>query len=306
MQRPAVARKREIKMMRKYLLTLLGLVSIAANAADDVVKTIDASANGAVVISNVAGSVEVRGWSRNEVRVDAELGNDVEELIFERDGDEIVIKVSIKRHNARRVSSNLVISVPKASSLEINNVSADIDVRGVFGEQQLEAVSGDIETETFAEDIDINTVSGDIEITGEKQDTRVRLGSVSGDINIDDLSGEIDTETVSGDIEIENGAFTRVIVNTVNGSINFNGQLLSGGRLEAETINGSVNIDFTGDLSARIDVQTFNGEIDNCFGPRPDKTSRYIPGQELRFTVGGGDGRVSIQTLNGDISLCDD
>ncbi|NIV17482.1 MAG: hypothetical protein GWN47_03540, partial [Woeseiaceae bacterium] len=70
--------------------------------------------------------VEVEGWSRNQVEVTGELGDDVEELIFERDGDEVEIKVKTKRRNSHDISSNLFIKIPGASSLEIHTVSADI------------------------------------------------------------------------------------------------------------------------------------------------------------------------------------
>ncbi len=288
------------------LLTLSSLLSAAAFAAEDINETKDAAADGTVEISNVSGSVEVQGWSRKQVEITGELGSDVDELIFERDGNDIFIKVKVPRHHGRRIASDLVIKVPEASSLEINTVSADIEVDNVEGEQELESVSGDIETDAHAEDIDVSSVSGDVIIVGDKKPMRSRLNSVSGDIEADSLSGEIEAETVSGDVEIVNGAFSRALAHSVNGEIVFHAQLLNDGRLDVETINGEVDIDFAGDISARFDIETFNGEIRNCFGPESERTSRYAPGRELMFSEGGGSGRVTIQTLNGDIRICKD
>lgn len=286
------------------LLALSALLSSVAFSAEDINETMDAAADGTVEISNVAGSVEVEGWSRSQVEVTGELGSDVDELIFERDGSEIIIKVKVPRHNGRRISSELIIKVPQASALDINTVSADIETDGVEGELDLESVSGDIETDAYAEDIDVSSVSGDVLIVGDRKPMRARLNSVSGDIEADSLSGEIEAESVSGDVEIVNGSFKRASANSVNGAIVFHAQLLDDGRLDVETINGEVDIKFAGDVSARFDIETFNGQIRNCFGPESERTSRYAPGRELLFEEGGGSGRVTIQTLNGDIRLC--
>jgi DUF4097 and DUF4098 domain-containing protein YvlB len=120
------------------------------------------------------------------------------------------------------------------------------------------------------------------------------------------FAGELEAESVSGDVTIEDGSFERVYFETVNGDLNFSGRLLSGGRIGAESVNGDVELDFDGDVSASFDIETFNGDIDNCFGPKPERTSRYAPGLELSFSEGDGDGRVVIETLNGAVSICDE
>ena len=74
--------------------------------------------------------------------------------------------------------------------------------------------------------------------------------------------------------------------------------------IEVAENNGDVDIKFSGEVSARFDIETFNGRIRNCFGPEPVRTSEYAPGRELRFTEGGGEGRVVIRTLNGGLRLC--
>ncbi len=73
-----------------------------------------------------------------------------------------------------------------------------------------------------------------------------------------------------------------------------------------ESVNGTVNVKFASKVSARFDIETFNGSIKNCFGPKPERTSRYSPGLELSFTHGDGDGRVEIETLNGAVHICDE
>jgi DUF4097 and DUF4098 domain-containing protein YvlB len=291
-------------MMKKLVITMMGLGCAFAVSAQDINESMDAAADSRVHISNTAGSVEVDGWSRNEVEITGELGRDVEKLVFERDGDEIIIHVKTRRHNSRSIATELIIKVPEESSLRVSTVSADIEVDNVAGEQRLESVSGDIATAAHSEDVDIESVSGDVEVEGDDESMRSRINTVSGDIETENLAGEISAESVSGELIVSSGVFTRAFAHTVNGDIVFHSRLLDDGRLDVETINGEVDIDFGGDVSARFDIETFNGDIRNCFGPDPVRTSEYTPGYELKFSEGSGSGRVTIQTLNGDLQLC--
>lgn len=285
----------------------MALTLLATDAgADEVTRRIDAASRSNVSISNVAGSIEVSGWSRNEVEVVADLGRNVEELIVERDDDDVVIKVQVPRGSSRNIASDLAIRIPEGSSIDVSGVSADIDIADVFGEQRLHAVSGDIGTEVYEADVQAESVSGDIEIAGDEEDTVARLSSVSGDIEVLGLSGTIEATSVSGDLAIAAGTFERVQANTVNGDLVFRATLENGGKMDLETINGGVDVHFDGNISARFDIETFNGGIRNCFGPDPKRTNQYAPGRELKFTEGGGQSRVTIRTLNGSTRLCRD
>lgn len=296
-----------MKRMIMKILTLTFLSLMTATAmAEEVDKRLDAASDGVVSISNVAGTIEVIGWSRNEVEVTGTLGRDVEELIFERDGDEIEITVRAHKRNRHSISSDLVISIPENSSVEVVGVSADIDIQNVLGEQRLQSVSGDIECEIHAADVEIETVSGDVEVQGDDAAGHAELNSVSGDIEAQNLAGQLSADSVSGDVTLVNSSFDRVRLGTVNGDIIFESGLADDGSFSLETINGEVDVRFSESISARFDIETFNGDIRNCFGPKPVGTSKYAPGTELKFTEGDGNGRVTIKTLNGDLRLCKD
>lgn len=290
--------------MKRLIAIVLGLALAAGAAAEDVNRTLDAAADGHVHISNISGSVTVAGWSRDQVEVTGKIGPKVEELIVERSGDKITIKVKVPRKSGRGVESELHVRVPEHSSLDVGTVSADIDVTGVRGEQKLEAVSGDIETECDAADVTAGTVSGDVVIRGKGKDAETHSASVSGDVELYELAGEVFAESVSGDLVIEDGSFDRASFNVVNGDIVFRSELRKGGKLKAETVNGEVDLQFAGNVSGQFDIDTFNGSIDNCFGPKAQRTSKYAPGMELSFSEGDGDARVTVSTVNGDISIC--
>lgn len=295
--------------MKKTIISLLvvaALFTAAVSMAADVDRTLDADKNANVFINNLAGEVEVSGWKQNRVQLSGEIGEDVEELIFERDGKDIIIKVKMpnKRRGNVKVTSYLKIKVPMNSSLEISTVSADITVDGVQGELDLQSVSGNIHAEAFAADIDAESVSGDVSIKGNGKDADWNLTSVSGNVRAENISGEVLAEVVTGRINVSGGSFDRVSLETVNGKIEFTGNLRRDGRLDAESVNGAIDVEFTGDVSARFDIESFNGGIHNCFGPKSERTRRHGPGKELSFIEGKGEGRVDIETLNGGIWIC--
>ena len=291
-------------MKRLNAILLLGTALAMPAMAEEVDRTLDAAPDGHVDVSNISGSITVEGWSRDQVKGTGELGRNVEKLIFERSGDKITVKVKAPKRSSRGIASDLYIQIPEQSSLDVGTVSADIEVDEVLGEQKLNTVSGDIDAEAVSADIPAAAVSGDVEVNGDRKEAETRANSVSGDVTLFRVAGTIAAESVSGDIIIDEGAFDRVNMNTVNGEILFQSELRDGGRLKAETVNGSVDVEFVGDVEGRFEIDTFNGDIDNCFGPKAKRTSKYTPGWELEFVEGDGDARITISTLNGDVTLC--
>ena len=293
--------------MKRLVLVSAGLLLAAAVNAEEINETLDADADGKVEIYNTSGSVTVEGWSRNAVEVTGTLGEEVEEFIFEREDDTVVVKVKPiqgKRSGGRSTSSYITVRAPQKSSIEVATISADIDIEGIEGEQELQSVSGNIDARAFAAELEAETVSGNIDVTGSNMDSETELATVSGSISARDFAGTIDMESVNGGLGVMGGSFTDAAMETVNGRIQFESNLRDGGDLDIETVNGKVIVNFVGSLSAEIDVNTFNGRIKNCFGPKPERTSKYAPGWELNFTEGSGDGSVSIATLNGGVAIC--
>lgn len=294
------------KLSVNFLIVSCGVLLALPAGAKEVNESIDAAANGHVDIINISGSVEVYGWSRNSVEVTGELGERVTEFVLERNGDSVLVKVKVPKHNSSNVASDLTIRVPTASSIDVSTVSADINVEEVTGEQQLHSVSGDIDTEAAGSDVSAESVSGDVDMGGTGKDAEISATTVSGDVTLFRLAGEVSAESVSGAVTVDEGSFDRATLNTVNGEIIFQAELRKGGKLAIDTVNGDVDVTFRGDVGAKFNIDTFNGDIDNCFGPDAVRTSEYTPGWELSFTQGDGNGRVVMSTLNGDVDICND
>jgi DUF4097 and DUF4098 domain-containing protein YvlB len=248
--------------------------------------------------------VAVTGWDRNEVEVRGELGDGTEKLEFSRTGQLTRVKVIMPKRSSHVEGTDLIVKVPAGSSIAVNTVSADLNVRDVRGAQRLQSVSGDIQTGVASEDLECKTVSGNVRVTGSGQRSLTTVMTVSGDAALERVAGEVNGNTVSGDLTVSMGETSRSRLRSTSGDLVVNGRLADDARLDFESMSGDVRVALAEPVSAEFDVSSFNGEISNCFGPKPVRTDEYAPGTELRFRQGAGGARVRIKTFNGDVQLC--
>ena len=85
------------------MLALLAALPGIAAAGTPINKRTSADPNGTVEVSNVAGSVTVTGWNRNEVEVTGELGDGTEKLEFTK--SEKLTRIKVDRAQAARTTS---------------------------------------------------------------------------------------------------------------------------------------------------------------------------------------------------------
>jgi DUF4097 and DUF4098 domain-containing protein YvlB len=289
----------------RVVLPFLAVTAGAAHA-EEVTRKNAADPKGQVDIVNVAGTVEVVGWDRAEVEVHADLGSNVERLDFKTEGARTLVKVVLPKMSGHSGSSDLIVRMPRDSSLNVNTVSADQNISGIRGSQRLQAVSGGIETEFGPGGLEVKTVSGDILARGiDGKGGSVRATSVSGDVQLDKIGLELDLNTVSGDMNVRVAErLDRARIKTTNGTLELTGALGKEARIDAEAINGDMRFILRGDIDAEFDIETFNGDIDNCFGPQARRSREYGPGNELRFTHGKGTAQVRVKTMNGAVGIC--
>lgn len=127
----------------------------------------------------------------------------------------------------------------------------------------------------------IDLVNGDLRVTG-----------VEGGVATSCVNGTIRAEGVAGDVELA----------TVNGAIELDASSLGGGNeLALESVNGSIEVILPASADASLDAETVNGSIRNDLGLEV-RNGRYV-GSSMHGTLGSGAGRLSIETVNGPISV---
>lgn len=123
---------------------------------------------------------------------------------------------------------------------------------------------------------------------------------VNGDVTVSGVTGAVSIESVNGALEVE-GLAGPVNLSTVNGPIDATLSKLSGEPLRIESVNGPVTVRVPAAADATFAVETVTGKIDNDLGLEVDK-GQWV-GASLHGKVGSGASRVSIETVNGRITI---
>jgi len=285
------------------VLAVLPMAALAGGGAVD--RKVIATANGEVVISNVSGSVEVRGWDRNEVQVTGHLDDDVQRLDVESNGGRTIIKVIVPRGGSNDSSAILEVQVPKMSTVEVSAVSADVASRGVLGTQRLKSVSGEITADVAGNDSEIRTVSGDLTVRGSGKPISLRVSSVSGSLDLSNGAGKLDVVTVSGDARVQMGEATEVRGRTTSGNLDLRARLARDARVELEAVSGDLTIRVPGSEGLSADIESFSGDIHGCLAQNVERVSKYGPGVRLNIRTVESGASVRAKTLSGNIDICD-
>jgi len=313
-----------MRLRMRFTLALLFLAPVAA-AQTSVDETKAVKPDGLVEINNVSGSVRIIGWDKTEVHVTGTLEKNVERLDFDvRDG-RTEIKVVLPKHAHNDTSAHLTIQVPAASQLEVETVSASVNVENLSEMESapetisIRSVSGNVKTEARAQTVSLQTVSGDISFAGTAD--RMKGETVSGDVTCSGaisslaaktISGEVtakgvqreaEISTVSGDAELDLETIRKAVLTSMSGDIDLEGALAEEGRINASTQSGDIMIRFAKEVSAEFEVSAISGNIKTELGGATSSVERTNFGRALRFSVGTGAGLVHLRTVSGDITL---
>lgn len=274
-----------------FLMCTAGAGALAAQSLD---TTLSVRSGTRLSVSNVSGTVTIRAWGRQQIRVEAEYDRARVEV------DEAPGRVSVRTVSRRGDAEvDYTITVPNNTAVEVNAVSSDIDVSGVCGEANLNSVSGDVRLVCGAGDVAAQSVSGDLAISNIRGPLEV--GSTSGDVEVTGVRGDVNAHSVSGDITLSDVDGRDVGAETVSGEITFSGRMADNGRYRFESHSGDVTVRAAGGLNATINVSTFSGDFESDFPIVITPGSRS--GREWEFTLGNGSARISLRSFSGGIYL---
>ena len=301
--------------MQRHLrptLIALALCACAASpmllAATPIDQTRPLDARGKVEIDNLKGRIQVRAWNRNEVRITGSLGEGVEKLVIEGQGDHLLVRAQYPKQigawrGDRTGPTDLQLQVPLRADLDIESVSADIDVDGVApGELSIDTVSGKVVVAAAPDHADITTVSGDLQATLNSGDVKVE--TVSGDALVSGrLKGQVHGETVSGRLSIDSNGenLRRLSTGTVSGDTSIAVGMVDGGEIKSQTVSGDIRLRLPRNVSARVNAQSFSGDLS-----APGATVRkeeFGPGSSLDQRYGSGAGEIHLETFSGDAKV---
>ncbi|MBU8871650.1 MAG: DUF4097 domain-containing protein [Gemmatimonadales bacterium] len=280
----------------------IGFGNNTALAEQEISESGSASAKGMVYVENLAGSVKIKGWDKNEIEVTGTLDEKAKKLNFETGKKKSIIEVVYPRRVKNiEEGSHLVIMIPRGSSLEVECVSADVEISGVEGHIEVEAVSSNVEIDGPCLSTDVDVISGSVTLTDPGEE--VEVDCISGQVQITGHQADVRVESISGEVSLDFDLFRNLSVESISGTMRISGDLDSSGSFALDLHSGNLILMVPSKVSADFEAHTFSGDIETDFGYEGEKTSKYLPGQELEFSTGGGGADVEINTFSGDINI---
>jgi hypothetical protein len=273
--------------------------------------------DGRVFLSNLSGTIDVKVWKDEKVRIEAvKVSRAATQEAARENAGQVTIEVTreagelrIETKYPRRkggwgdrslnVSVNYTLWIPDKASPEIKSISGDIKVEAAGGAVKAGAISGGVDILGASGNVDINVVSGGIRLENISGD--VYLKAVSGNIEVARVKGSIQAETVSGRVRLEDVSEARTVrAKSLSGGIVYNGTIDAKGRYTLESHSGNVRMTIPAASAFDFNANTFSGVIETDF---PIEVSGKISPRELRGVVGGGGADIKLSSFSGNIEL---
>jgi DUF4097 and DUF4098 domain-containing protein YvlB len=242
---------RPLATLAAAVLAIVTAVPVAAEVTQEFHRTVPLSANGRVSLENINGNVEITGWGRNEVQIDAVKSapdqgrlNDMQiEVNSSSNSVEISTKYAHHFINNNPGSVHYTLHVPENSNIDkINLVNGSLNVQKVHGDVNANLVNGKLGASELEGTADLATVNGTV------------------DANYNSLNGvhSITLKSVNGAINLllPQSPNANVSASNVNGGIETNFPLTVKGHFVGKSISGTL-----GNGGVEIDLNNVNGSI---------------------------------------------
>jgi hypothetical protein len=248
--------------MRRVLLAfaLCALVAASLVAAfeetERVTRTIALEAGGTLRLKTFSGQVTIRASDRPEVVIDALRRADRRQLDrikldIRTEGSTVVVDANHRDRWLEQLRNNVVatdldITVPRRTNIDVNTFSAPVTVEGVEGSYRVHGFSSRIRLNDVTGPIEAHTFSGPIEIhaSGWQDHQTIDVDTFSGSVRLrlpDNARGAVTFRSFSGHL---NSEVPLTLHSTSRRSFSAElGSSSDGGRLRFKTFSGSVQID---------------------------------------------------------------
>lgn len=242
-----------------------------------------------------AGSITVKTWSRDAIRIQADTRRK-DHLDIGADGSTISIETSGKWGPAG--NADIEITMPAWMPIELSGVETDLSVEGCKCTVHGETVRGDVTVKGGEGNVSVQSVEGSVTVTDVNG--RVEAQSVNESVTVERVTGDLAVQTVNGDVTMVSISSGSVEASTVNGDISYDGTIQNGGRYELSTHQGDMSVTMPENANATVSVNTFNGSFESDY---PVTLSGKNQRRKFSFTIGNGSARVDLESFGGDIRL---
>lgn len=311
--RPEPAPKVKDKLLKAPLLPPAPERAGGVNSERSIV--VDPKVNISLCVTQ--GDVKINGWSRNEVRVFVKDGGKVAFKVLQKSSrTENPVWIMITGSEPAKVKpgsvnectwgSEIEMDVPEGASVNLKGRETRTAIDSVR-KVNVKTVGGDISARNISEGVIALTYEGDVTI--ENSQGTISLESSTGNIvafgaGPNEIGDVFKAKTNSGAISMQRLGYRQTEVNSISGSVFFNGEILGGGSYTLGTTNGSIRLSLPLSTSCRF-TASYNG-IFTSDVPFTTHTENISEGP-VKSIVGvlgtGGDATLNLTSNNGSISI---
>jgi hypothetical protein len=261
-----------------------------------------------------SGNVKINGWSRGEIRAVVREGARFGFKVQHKNTAGVADLLSLYSVDAKgRGGSDCLwgdeieIDAPMNATVTVKGKEIHTDVDSIR-RASVYIIGGDITLSNIVEGITASTGQGDI--TVESSTGPMSLESTTGNVVVFDsgpreIGDNFRAKTNSGNLSLQKLGYRQVEVNSISGSVLFNGEVIDGASYMLGTSNGSIRMQIPQmtncQLSAIFTAGNFDTEI-----PYKLLTENLSPGsvKNINAKFGkGGDSVIRLTTGNGNISI---
>jgi DUF4097 and DUF4098 domain-containing protein YvlB len=272
------------------LLVPLGFLGAAGPSHLD--KTVETAPNPRISLSNLKGTVSVKGWDKSLVHVTSTTASPQVEVDMEQfppagAAEKIHFTTHILSPQISDKSTDYTLEVPLGASLEIRNPEGSVQIQTLRGEASVDTVGGTIA---------VSDVSGHLAVR-----------SIGGDIELVRPSGRVEANSICGSLRVVNPASSRLRAVTTSGKIFYEGDFLSGGDYELSDYSGDVEILTPQSSSFELNAKTVRGKViadpEMALTPKRHTAFRPYGGNSLFGTHNTGKATVELTSFSGTIRI---
>jgi len=262
------------------------------------------------------GNLKINGWDRNEVRVFVKDGSKIGFNILQKNrqnSSPVWIEVTgyeAERNQPKRSGEclngdEIEIDVPRNASVNVKGQETKTSVDSVR-KAVVKNIGGDISLRNIAAGVEAATYEGDV--TVENSSGAFTLESATGNIVAFEVSpseiGDIfKAKTTNGAIALQDLEHRQVEVNSISGSISFNGDFSNGGSYNFGTSNGVITLSVPANSSSKISASYGFGGFSSEIPINKINENKNPSGQSIIGIMGNGDATLNLTTASGAIRI---
>ena len=310
----------------RVLLAALASITLAVPAAaqnevsERFSKTVHLDQNGTFDLTNVTGDVVITGTTARDVSIDAvkrvqrpnpraarALLAMIEIQVTEQ-ANRVEVRTLVPRPRNFPGSVDFTVMVPEDASVIVKTITGSIRASNIKGELRADTVAGSISASGVRKLAALKCVTGDVEIVDAGADDPVTASTVSGNVIVRGLRARaVQLTSVSGNIHIEDAPIERLMVKTVQGNLEYAGDLARRGRYEFNSHSGDIRLVLSGNTGFEVLANTFSGMVRSDFtfnrGRSGAEGAAAQGPRTLRGAFGDASAMVALRAFSGNISL---